>query len=378
MLLLFAESKLLMTNISFLPPFSRLRLEEFFTSAPDFTPMRHIRLDTPKTAWLRALLLSVLLLPAAAADADDRALFRRPTAIPFPADAPYNREIAVLGKMLFFDPRLSSGQNISCSSCHSPSFGWEGPVPKAIGAANTPLARHAPTVLNAAWISPLFWDGRAATLEEQAAGPITAPDEMNANFDDLKLRLGAVPQYRAWFNRLFPGQGIGRESILTALATYQRTIVSGEAAFDRWVEGDDSAIGPSAKRGFALFTGKGGCSNCHTGWMFTDNGMHDVGLDTSDPGRGGLPGHEVKDEFNFKTPGLRNIALRAPYMHDGSLPSLRRVVRHYAEGGAQGIARTAEINAFQITPQEEDDLIAFLETLTDPSSSVPAPILPAN
>lgn len=304
--------------------------------------------------------------------------FRRPKTIPFPLSAPYNREIATLGKMLFFDPRLSGGQNISCSSCHSPSFGWETPVPKAIGAANTTVGRHAPTILNAAWITPLFWDGRADTLEEQAIVPITAPNGMNATFDGIIARLSAVTEYKNWFERLFPGRGIRRETILTALATYQRTIVSGVADFDRWVDGDAGAVPDAAKRGFALFTGRADCASCHSGWMFTDNQLHDIGLQTSDPGRGGAVPQPQAGTFSFKTPGLRNIALRAPYMHDGSMPSLRTVIRHYASGGAAGAFRQADIEGFAITDQEISDLIAFLDTLTDNETNVPNPILPAN
>ncbi|WP_082009013.1 MULTISPECIES: cytochrome-c peroxidase [unclassified Leisingera] len=304
--------------------------------------------------------------------------FRRPATVPFPAEAPYNREIATLGKMLFFDPRLSGGQNISCSSCHNPSFGWEVPVSKAMGAAGTPIRRHAPTILNAAWITPLFWDGRVTSLEEQAAGPITAPDEMNATFEEITKRLSAVDDYRIWFGRLFPSRGIRKDTVLTALATYQRTIVSGVADFDRWVEGDETAVSDAAKRGFALFTGKANCISCHTGWMFTDNQLHDVGLQSGDLGGGGLVPPNPDQNFRFKTPGLRNIVLRAPYMHDGSLASLEEVIRHYAAGGAAAADRSPDIDSFTLSADDTADLIAFLETLTDTETNVPTPILPAN
>ncbi|MCF6432714.1 MULTISPECIES: cytochrome-c peroxidase [unclassified Leisingera] len=304
--------------------------------------------------------------------------FKRPAAVPFPEAAPYSREIATLGKMLFFDPRLSGGQNISCSSCHNPSFGWETPVPKAIGAANKPVRRHAPTLLNAAWITPLFWDGRADSLETQAIGPITAPDEMNATFDGITARLTAVHEYKTWFDRLFPGRGIRKETVLTALATYQRTIVSGVASFDRWVSGDATAVPEAAKRGFALFNGRANCVSCHSGWMFTDNQLHDIGIQTTDLGGGGLTPPDPEMNYRFKTPGLRNIALRAPYMHDGSLTSLREVVRHYADGGSAKASRMPDIEGFAATEADITDLIAFLQTLTDTGTNVPTPILPAN
>ena len=248
---------------------------------------------------VRALLLIVATLPLGArlagADTDSlKALYKRPTEIPFPANAPYSPQIATLGKMLFFDPRLSGAQNLSCASCHNPSFGYEVPVPGAIGAANTPLPRKAPTVLNAAFTAPLFWDGRAKSLEEQAQGPIGAPGEMNGKFDDIIPRIHAIREYDDWFRRLFPKDGAAKDNILAAIATYERTVVTGLAPFDRWVDGDESALSDAAKRGFALFNGKAGCANCHTGWNFTDNKFHSLGIgDAVAPvrtvGHGGLP-----------------------------------------------------------------------------------------
>lgn len=314
-------------------------------------------------------------LPTASAERDE---FIRPTSIPFPESAPYNREIATLGKMLFFDPRLSSGQNISCSSCHSPSFGWEKPVPKAIGANNTPVKRHAPTLLNVAWTAPLFWDGRVDSLEKQAVGPITAPDEMNATFEAISQRLIDVPDYKAWFTRLFPIRGIQQDTIVLALATYQRTIVSGTTDFDHWVEGEELAISEEAKRGFELFTGRANCVSCHSGWMFTDNLLHDIGLDTDDLGAGSVEPKDPDLNYKFKTPGLRNILLRAPYMHDGSVSSLEDVIRHYAAGGVATESRQVAIEGFPISDEEVQELIAFLATLTDNGSTVPSPVLPAN
>ncbi len=329
--------------------------------------------------WKAAVLAPLLLWTfQSLAQAAGLEAFERPQTVPFPEDAPYNREIATLGKMLFFDPRLSGGQNISCSSCHNPSFGWEVPVPKPIGAANTPVRRHAPTLLNAAWISPLLWDGSSRSLEEQAIGPITNPAKMNATFDGITQRLSSVEDYRIWFDHLFPGQGIRKETVLAALAMYQRTIVGGVASFDRWVEGDETAVSDAAKRGFALFTGKANCASCHTGWMFTNNQMYDIGLPTSDLGGGGLVPPDPDLNFRFKTPGLRNIVLRAPFMHDGTLVSLEEVIRHYAAGGSTAIARTSDIEGFLLEEGDTEDLIAFLATLTDTGTNVPTPILPAN
>lgn len=320
------------------------------------------RIFAPLTVVLATAIFAI------AGESDLRDQFRRPTTIPFPAEAPYNREVATLGKMLFFDPRLSGGQNMSCVSCHNPSFGWEAPVALSIGAMNQPLDRHAPTLYNMAWVSSFFWDGRAATLEEQAIGPITDEREMGATFDMIVARLSLVEGYRDQFSRLFPSEGISKGTILRAIATYERTIVSGVASFDRWVDGDETAISESARRGFELFTGAAGCSVCHSGWNFSDNQLYDTGLQRRD----------VDNGVRFKTPGLRSIALRAPYMHDGSLSTLQDVIQHYASGGNPNVTREVDVAPFPMTDTELADLVAFLNTLTEETGDVRTPILPAN
>jgi cytochrome c peroxidase len=326
------------------------------------------------------LILGIILgvVPSSTAMQTDKAAFARPTSIPFPADAPYSPQVATLGKMLYFDPRLSGAQNMSCASCHNPSFGWETPVETAVGAANEPLGRHAPTVINMAWVKPYFWDGRAATLEEQAAGPITADVEMAAKFEDVVRRLRKVDEYNYWFTKLFPGEGLSRETILTSIATYERTIVSGWAPFDRWVEGDEEAISASAKRGFDLFVGKMHCANCHSGWNFTDNEFHDIGLLTDDIGRAALEPDNPKAMYAFKTPGLRNTTLRAPFGHAGQVWDLETLISHYASGGIQRPSLSKKMRPFSTTPEEIADVVAFLETLTEETTDVPTPILPAN
>lgn len=326
-------------------------------------------------------LFVVLLGTLASANRMERIDFVRPTVIPFPANAPYHPQIATLGKMLYFDPRLSGAQNMSCASCHNPSFGWEAPVETAVGAANEPLGRHAPTVINSAWIEPLFWDGRAATLEEQAAGPITADVEMNASFEEVIERLSEVEEYAKWFKRLFPEEpnnGMTQETILRSIATYERTIVSGFAPFDRWIEGQEDAISQSAKRGFKLFVGKMNCASCHTGWNFSDNQFHDIGLPTEDIGRAVLEPDNMHARFAFKTPGLRNISLRAPYGHAGQVWNLAALIEHYATGGIDRPSLSPLMQSFTATDQEIADVVAFLETLTEERAAISTPILPAN
>ncbi len=243
----------------------------------------------------------------------------RPAETPFPEDNPYSKPKAELGHKLFFDPRLSGNNYISCGTFHNPSFAWGDGLPKGIGNAMTVLGRRTPTILNLAWADSLMWDGRFDTLEEQALGPMAAEVEMNQQMDKVVGELQEVPEYRALFNISFPGSGITIENIAKAIATYERTVVSGVAPFDRWIGGDEEAISASAKRGFDLFNGKANCVACHSGWNFTDGSFHDIGLPDADIGRGNeLPNIKMM-QHAFKTPTLRNAVERAPYMHDGSL-----------------------------------------------------------
>ncbi|GJE53187.1 Cytochrome c551 peroxidase [Methylobacterium tardum] len=307
---------------------------------------------------------------------DEKSIYRRPDLIPFPEDGPYSPQLATLGKMLFFDPRLSGKQNLSCASCHNPSFGFEVPVAGAIGATNKPLPRKAPTVLNAAWIPTLFWDGRAPNLELQAMGPITAEGEMDGKFPQIIGRLKGVPEYSAWFAKLFPKDGVTQDNILTAIATYERSIVAGSAPFDRWVEGDEAAISPAAQRGFALFNGKAGCSGCHTGWNFTDNQFHDIGIPTKDVGRAAFDPDNPLAQYAFKTPGLRNLTYRAPFGHAGQFADLDAIITFYESGGVPRPSKSPLMKPLSLSTAEHADLVAFLRSLTAEQTQTALPNLP--
>jgi len=312
-----------------------------------------------------------------AADPDElKSQYRRPTTVPFPAKAPFSPQMATLGKMLFFDPRLSGMQNLSCASCHNPSFGFEVPVPRPIGAANTPLGRKAPTLLNAAWIPKLFWDGRAPDLESQALGPITAPAEMNGDIPVIVARLKATPDYARWFRTLFPADGVTQENILTAIATYERTVVAGWAPFDRWIEGDAGAISPAAQRGFVLFNGKAGCASCHTGWNFSDNKFHDLGIPTEDIGRAAFEPDNPLAQYAFKTPGLRNLTYRAPFGHAGQFATLEDIITFYETGGLPRPSKSPLMRPLALTAEDRTDLIAFLRALTAEQTRTALPNLP--
>lgn len=302
--------------------------------------------------------------------------YTRPAQIPFPDDRPFTLQKAALGKALFFDSRLSGAENMNCASCHNPSFGWEGPNKTAIGAQGVRLGRQAPTVLNVAWRTHFFWDGRADTAEAQAVGPIQNPMEMNLPLAEAVKRLSAIPGYKAWFEEVFPGKGVAPETIAEAIATFERTVVASYSPFDAWIDGDENAMPESAKRGFAFFTGSAHCSVCHTGWEFTDNKFHDIGTSQTDIGRGKLEPANISAQYAFKTPTLRDTAQRAPYMHDGEFPDLRSVLLHYANGIPERPSLSPELKTIHLDDQEIEDLIAFLRALTGDKKIVTLPVLP--
>jgi cytochrome c peroxidase len=317
------------------------------------------------------------LAPKAATGVDAmKALYKRPTTIPFPKENPYTPEKAALGKKLYFDTRLSVSMAQSCASCHSPGFGWGDGLAVGVGHGMAKLGRHSPTIVNAAWGEIFMWDGRLATLEEQALGPIQAAGEMNMPLEQLMSRLTSIPEYKPLFATAFPGEGMNVKTLAKAIATYERTVVSERAPFDAWVEGDEKAIPEDAKRGFAVFNGKALCSACHEGWNFTNDGFQDIGLPSKDIGRGEFVPGVVKMQHAFKTPGLREIARRSPYMHDGSLDTLEAVVEHYNQGGVDRPSRSDLMKPLGLTDQEKSDLVAFMNTLTSNLSPTAVPVLP--
>jgi len=301
----------------------------------------------------------------------------RPAEIPFPEENPYSKSKADLGRTLFFDPRLSGANYISCATCHNPSFAWGDGLPKGIGHAMTRLGRRTPTILNLAWGELLMWDGRFETLEDQALGPMSAPVEMNQNMEAIVTELSQIPEYRTLFKVNFPGEGITVKNIAKAIATFERTVVSGIAPFDKWIGGDEDAINTAAKRGFDLFNGKANCVACHSGWNFTDDSFHDIGLPDDDIGRGKQVPNVKVMQHAFKTPTLRNVVERAPYMHEGSLKNLHSVVRHYNDGFTKRESLSDQIYKLGLSDKEQADLVAFLKTLSSNDTPTAMPRLPA-
>jgi len=303
--------------------------------------------------------------------------YRRPSEIPFPNDDPYSESKFDLGRMLFFDPILSGSKIRSCASCHNPGLSWADGQPRAIGEKQQPLPLRTPTLLDVAWTPKLGWDGHFRDLESVAMGPITSPVIMDLSENALIKRLSAIPGYVDAFDAAFGEGDITVRKLEMALATFERTIVAGKAPFDRWLNGDDTAIGESAKRGFDLFNGKANCAACHSGWAFTDSSFHDIGTAKNDDlGRGKLFPNSVALRYAFKTPTLRDVARRAPYMHDGSVPTLQAVIELYDRGGIDRPSRDVEIRPLGLSAGQKADLVAFLRTLNGASEPVSIPMLP--
>jgi cytochrome c peroxidase len=327
-----------------------------------------------------ALLVGAAAKPALDVEPDVEALkakYRRPASVPHPDDnAPSDARVR-LGLTLFFDPRLSGSGVMACATCHNPGLSWADGLERAVGHGMKTLPRRTPTILNVAWAEALFWDGRASSLEEQALGPIASPDEMNQPLEGLVPKLLAIPEYAAQFEEAYPGEGISNATIAKAIASFERTVVSGRAPFDAWIEGDESAIGAEAKQGFVVFNGKARCSTCHSGWRLTDDSFHDIGVRGEDRGRGAVLEEIEGVQFAFKTPTLRNVDRRAPYMHDGSEKALEDAVALYDRGGrVRRPSLSREIVPLELTPQESGQLVAFLRTLTSDDAPVAIPRLP--
>lgn len=303
---------------------------------------------------------------------------------PFPDDnKPTNARIA-LGEKLFFDPRLSGNGIMSCATCHNPSLGWGDGLPTGQGSNNHRLDRATPTIINTAYNSIQMWDGRNKTLEQQALGPIAAKKEMNMGLDALMAFVNSNSGYQKYFAEAYPNETLSPELVAKAIANYERTIISRNSDFDRWIQGDQSAMTAQQINGFKLFVdpNKGNCSVCHSAPNFTDNGFHNLGLESFGLNNPDLGRYNEKPirlmKGAFKTPTLREITQTAPYFHDGSSPSLDSVMVHYILGGIVKDNLSPNLKALNLTQQESQDIIAFLKALSSPPITVILPELPLN
>jgi cytochrome c peroxidase len=326
-------------------------------------------------AFCVAALLALLIHPAEAqapaTDALWRHLFQRPNSIPEPPDNRLTPENVALGAALFADPRLSGTGTHSCASCHEPARSFTDGRQRARALSGKPLRRNTPSLWNLAWAKQFFWDGRAPSLEVQVRGPIEAADEMGGRWPDILRRLERDGGLVARFHAAYPdGQGVTEDNIVKALAAYVRSLVSPQTRFDAWIAGDANVLTPAEQRGFRIFTGQAGCMLCHVGWRFTDDKFHDIGLRSRDPGRSAVP-NGTPGRMAFKTPSLRQLVHTAPYMHDGSLPTLQAVVAHYAGRFVRRATLAPNMNRhLRLTAQEKADLVSFLRTLSSEKAAL--------
>jgi len=295
-----------------------------------------------------------------------------------PADNPPTAETISLGRRLYYDPMLSVDDTVACASCHHPDFGFTDGKPVSEGVNGQKGGRNAPTVFNVAYFATQFWDGRTPNLEKQAEGPVQNPIEMAHTLEGVEQKLTADPTYQAEFEKAFGPGPITYAKVEKAIASFERTVISGNSPFDRYFYGgDETALSEAAKRGLEISRDpmKGNCTACHPIGLFTDNQFHNIGVGVDDQGElTDLGRYEVSkneaDRGAFKTPSLRNIALTAPYMHDGSLKTLKEVVDFYIGGGNSNPHLDPQLKV--LTPTTETgavnwsgaDLEAFLEALT--------------
>jgi cytochrome c peroxidase len=304
-----------------------------------------------------------------------------PTDLAIPEDNPVTPDKALLGQQLYFDPRLSADGTVACASCHNPRLGFTDGQAVSTGIRGQQGSRSAPTTVNRAFSMTQFWDGRAGSLEEQAKGPLVNPIEMgNPSHAAVVERLRKIPGYRKAFKRVFGTEEFTIEHVAKAIATYERTHLSGNAPVDRFHAGESTALSAVAQRGMALFNGKARCSRCHSGANFTDENFHNlgIGMDKPEPdlGRYAVTKQE-QHKGAFKTPTLRDIALTAPYFHDGSARTLEEVVAYYNRGGFANPTLSKEIVPLHLSAAEQADLVEFLRALTgDMAFDVFTPALP--
>jgi len=284
-----------------------------------------------------------------------------------PADNPLTKEKIELGRAIFFDKRMSKDNTIACASCHMAKKGFADGMPVSTGIKGQKGGRSAPVSFNRVYSKAQFWDGRAATLEDQSIGPFTNPIEHGfANHDEMVAKMKKMPGYRKLFQEVFGGE-ITIQDVGRAVASFQRTVLSGNSAVDKYdIGGDQNALSDSAKRGLELFRGKARCTRCHSGFNFTDEKFHNLGIGWDDNkvdlGRY-METKNPEDIGAFKTPTLREIARTAPYMHDGRFKTLEEVVKFYNQGGVKNPHQDNTIIPLEMTDDEQQDLVAMLKSL---------------
>jgi cytochrome c peroxidase len=285
----------------------------------------------------------------------------------WPADNPYSASRVELGRNLFFDPRLSSNGKVSCATCHPPEHAFAGGDPPPRGVTGTPLRRRAPTLINRAYGRSQFFDGRAATLEAQTTFPISAPDEMGSSPPAAAGVVSGIAGYAPLFEEAFGDRQVTYDRIVKAIASFERTIVSGNSPYDRFLNGDKHALTPGARRGLEIFERSGECSECHSGYNFTDEKFSSLGIGPDqrppDLGLGAITGKR-RDDGKFKVPTLREVVHTGPYMHDGRDRTLDEVLEFYRKGGQPSRYLDSRIAPFFLDAPAKANLVEFLESLS--------------
>jgi cytochrome c peroxidase len=294
-----------------------------------------------------------------------------------------SKELVDLGRLLFWDPRASASGKTSCATCHFPELGWAVTDPRSRNDSGKLTSRRSQPLLGVAYMSaPVGWDGRNASLEAQAKSSIATGSmsmretETPVKVEVIEERFRNIPDYVSRFRAAIPDAPINLDSMVKAIAAFERTLEPAIAPFDRWIEGDETAIPLNAKRGFVLFNRDANCFACHGGWRLTDDKFHDIGTTTTDRGRGRELKNDEDMQFAFKTPTLRAVALRPPYMHNGSSLDLYASVKHYEAGGIDRPSRSPLMMPITLSEQDRQDLVAFLRTLSGAEGESP-PALPA-
>jgi cytochrome c peroxidase len=320
----------------------------------------------PLPFWL---LVSIALGCAAAQSGGNAAPPALPLGLPpvvWPADNPYSAARMELGRNLFFDPRMSSNGKVSCATCHPPEHALAGGDPPPLGVTGVPLRRRAPTLINRAYGRSQFLDGRAATLEAQIAGPVTAPDEMGTTPQAAAAAIQGIAGYAPLFEAAFGDRQVTFDRIAKAIATFERTIVSGNSPYDRFLHGDKDALSAGAKRGLEIFERSGECTECHSGFNFTDEKFASLGIGPDgrvpDLGLGEIT-RKRGDEGKFRVPMLREVVHTGPYMHDGRFRTLDEVLEFYRKGGKPGPRLDSRIAPFFLDARAKGYLMEFLQAL---------------
>ncbi|HUS07572.1 MAG TPA: cytochrome c peroxidase [Bryobacteraceae bacterium] len=326
--------------------------------------------------WLAAIAPAIFFLNTAAAQKTKKPAPPAPTdvtvplgllPIQWPPDNPYSKQKVDLGKLLYFDKRLSADGTVACASCHHPKFAFADGAAVSTGIKGAKGGRSAPTVFNRAYSLAQFWDGRAATLEDQVKGPMENPIEMGDTHANIVARLRGIAGYRTLFKNAFGSDELSIDHVAKAVANFERTVLSGNSPYDRYKAGKKNAMTAEQVRGMDVYFNKAKCDQCHEGINFTTNAYHNLGIgaDKPKPDEGRyVVTKDPRDWGAFKAPTLREIANTAPYMHDGSLKTLEEVVDFYDKGGIPNKNLDERMKPLKLSAQDKKDLVAFLKALS--------------